>query len=346
MTLVRPLALILVSAAATVAVAGATTDPPVGSKAKEFPITAALNMRPTTHPFRSCRGRVVLFTWYETWYERCSEDDCVKDINALHDKYGPRGLTVLAYGAQERKVVEPFIAEKGVRFPWVLIDTPTQEQFKRDWPAVGAPWSYLIDVDGKIVWQENPRNVPNQNVMKPGTIEALLGAATAPPLLLPAALAEQQKLVEDGLWAAAKKSLEEAAAGGKLGKVDAGWAKDTAAWLGRRHDVALAHADELVKSGWWWDAWDEMNDFARKWEGLDGADKAKVKADEIRAAAKTDKAAEKDLAVGDRVLNLKGLVAKKNWVQARFLLKELLGQTKGTRYADRVAELGEAIPPK
>ena len=339
MRAIRVLCAVVVAAVVTVALADATTDPPVGGQAKEFPITAALNMRPTTHPFRSCRGRVVLFTGFETWYEHCA--DAVADINGIYDKYGPKGLTVLAYGAQERKVVEPWIAEKGVKFPWVLVDTLTQEQFKRDWPAPGMPWSYLIDVDGKIVWQQNPRNMQNPGVLKPGTLEPLLAQATAAPWL-PKALADQQKLLDDGTWAAAKKSLEDAAAGGKLDKVDANWAKETAAWIGRRHDVALAHADELCKKGWWWDAWDEMNDFPHKYEGMDGADKAAAKAAEI---AKTPDA-EKDMKTGERFVNARTQVAKKNWVAARLILKGLTTDTKGTRWADRVAELWEPVPAK
>jgi len=335
----RVLCAVVVAAAVTAAVAGTTDGPPVGGQAKEFPITAALNMRPTTHPLRACRGRVVLLTTFETWYERCA--DAVADINGVYDKYGPKGLTVLAYGAQEKAKVEPWITEKGAKFPWVLIDTPTQEQFKRDWPAPGMPWSYLIDVDGKIVWQENPRNMQNQNVLKPGTMEPLLAAATAAPWL-PKSLAEQQKLLDDGTWAAAKKSLEEIAAGGKLDKTDAGWAKETAAWIGRRHDVALAHADELCKKGWWWDAWDDMNDFPHKYEGMDGADKAAAKAAEIRKTPD----AEKDLKMGDDVLKARDLVAKKNWVPARLILTRLTKDTKGTRFAERVAEIWEPVPAK
>ena len=338
----RVLSAVAVAVVAAVAAAGAddwTTKPPVGGQAKEFPITAALNMRPTTHPFRSCRGRVVLFTAFETWYPRCEEG--VPDINGIYDKYGPKGLTVLAYGAQEKAKVEPWITEKGAKFPWVLIDTPTQEQFKRDWPAPGVPWAYLLDVDGKIVWQENPRNMQNQNVLKPGTLEPLLAQATAAPWL-PKALAEQQVLLDAGTWSAAKKSLEEAAAGGKLDKTDTNWAKETAAWIGRRHDVAVAHADELCKKGWWWDAWDEMNDFPKKYEGMDGADKAAAKAAEIRAVAD----AAKDLKTGDDVVKARDLVAKKNWVPARLILTRLTKETKGTRYAERVAELWEPVPAK
>jgi hypothetical protein len=231
-----------------------------------------------------------------------------------------------------------------VRFPWVLIDTPTAEQFKRDWPAPGMPWSYLIDVHGKIVWQGNPRNMENPGVVKAGLMDSLLAEASAAPVL-PAALAEQQKLLDDGRWAAAKKSLEDAsAAGGALSKTDAAWAKGVAAWIGRRHDACVADADALCKQGWWWDAWDSMNDFPRRFEGMDGADKAAAKAKEIRDN-KTPEAV-KDLTQGDDLVKARDLVAKKNWIPARLILNRLVKETKGTRYADRIAEIMEVVPPK
>lgn len=312
---------------------------PVGKQAKQFPATDSLNMRPTTNPFKTLKGRAILFVAFQTFYPRCA--DAVADLNGLHDKYGPKGLTVLAFGEQERKQVEPWIAEKGVKFPWVLIDTPTAEQFKRDWPSPGQPWSYLIDVNGKVVWQENPRNIQNQNVLKPGTIEGLL-AATTQPGVLPKSLEAHQKNLDDGLWAAAKKGLDEAAAAGTLAKPDLGWAKGTAEWILSRHRVWMTDIDALVKQGWWWDAWEMANDFPRRFEGMEGADAAKAKADEIRKILE----AAKDLAQGDDVLKAKGLVAEKKWNPSKLILSRIVREAKGTRHAERAQELLAIIPPK
>jgi hypothetical protein len=75
---------------------------------------------------------------------------------------------------------------------------------------------------------------------------------------------------------------------------------------------------------------------------MDGADKAKAKADEIR---KTPDAA-KDLTMGDDVLKAKELVLKKNWTPARQILSRILKEAKGTRHGDRAQDLWEMIPPK
>jgi hypothetical protein len=102
-------AAVVVVVAAVAAAEYWTVKPPVGGQAKEFPITAALNMRPTTHPLRACRGRVVLLTAFETWYETCAA--AAADVNGIYDKYGPKGLTMLAYGAQDKAKVEPWLTE-------------------------------------------------------------------------------------------------------------------------------------------------------------------------------------------------------------------------------------------
>ena len=333
---------VLAVVAASAAVASAQ-DAPLGQVSKFFVAVDTLNMRPTKNPLKSLRGRVVLFTAFQTWYQRCEE--AVGDVNGIHDKYGPKGLTVLAFGEQEKKLVEPWIAEKGVKFAWCLIDTPTAEQFKRDWPYPGQPYSFLLDVRGKVVWKENPRNMQNQNVLKPGTLEPLLAEVTQPPFL-PKSLAAQQKPLDDGLWAATKKALEAAAAEGKLDKADIGWAKGTADWIALRHSKWMGDIDALCKQGWWWDAWEMANDFPRRFEGMDGADAAKAKADEIRATGKTDKAAEKDLAWGDDVAKAKGFATTGKAQNAGMILKRIVKDARGTRHAERAQEILETLPAK
>lgn len=329
----KPRSLALALALSLAAPSLAADEVTLGQEARRFAATDTFNMRPTKDPLKSLAGRVVLFVMFETWYQQCA--DGVPDFNALQDKFGPRGLTVLACGAQEKKIAEPFIAEKGVKFPWALIDTPTQEQFKRDWPFPAMPHSFLIDANGKVVWQGHPRMIPA------GTIEPHLAGAWQPPLL-PASLAAQQKLLDEGSWAAAKASLESAAADGKLDKVDAGWAKGTAAWIEQRRAAYPADADALCAKGLWWDAWDMMDHFPRRFEGMPGADAAKAKADAIRATAE----AKKDLEQGDRVAKARAELAKKNVSGARLILTSLVKAAKGTRHAERAQDLLATMPAK
>jgi hypothetical protein len=313
-------------------------EPPVGQQAKLFNATDVFNMRvydmrPTKSPLKALRGRAVLFMMFETWYDQCKEG--VDDINALNDKYGPKGLTILACGAQEKKLIDPFIAEKGVRFSWCLIDTPTQEQFKRDWPFAAMPHAFLIDAYGKIVWQGHPRMIPK------GTIEPYLGGATQPPILAKA-LSTLQAQLDGGQWAEVKKQLDMTFAEAKLEKRDLGWCKDLSAWIEERRAKAVEDAESLCKKGMWWDGWKLLDEFPTRFAGMDGADAAKAKADEIRKNPE----AEKDLKVGDDVLKARELVIKKNWTPARMILVRLIKEGKGTRHGDRAQDLMDLVPPK
>jgi thiol-disulfide isomerase/thioredoxin len=332
---VRCLALVAAAFLANAVALDAVADDraPVGEQEREFVAIDTFNMRPTKNPLKSLKGRVVLFVMFQTWYQKCAE--AVNDLNALHDKYGPKGMTLLACGEQDRKTVEPWIAEKGVKFAWALIDTPTGELFKKDWPTAGYPHSFLIDATGRIAWQGHPQMIP------PGTIEPLLKGTTQAPLL-PKSLEAQQKLLDDGQWAAAKKSLEAFAAEGKGDKADVGWAKGTAEWIQQRYELWFPDAEALVKQGLWWDAWKMLDEFPRRFEGMDGADKAKARAEEIRKTPE----AEKDLRQGDDVAKARELVAKKNWNPAKLILTRILKEAKGTRHADRAQELVEQVPAK
>jgi hypothetical protein len=321
------------------AIAYAGDEPPVGQQAKEFKVTDCFNMVPAANPLHALKGRAVLLTAFET--RNSNAADAIADMNGIHDKYGPQGLTILAFSEQDKASFQQWFDKAGVKFSWVLIDTPTAEQNKRDWPFPGQPWSFLIDPAGKVVWQENPRNMQNKNVLKPGTLEPLLKASWKEPFL-PPALAGQQKLLDDGVWAQAKTALDAIAAAGKLDKADIGWAKGVSAWIVQRHDRYLADADALTKQGWWWDAWNMMDEFPRKFEGMDGADAAKAKAEEIR---KNPEAA-KDLAAGDDVAKAKELFLAKKYPNARLVLQRILKERKGTRHADRAQELMDKLPPK
>ena len=326
-------AVALAAAAAFALAAG--DEPPVGQQVKEFPCVDVLNMRPTTNPLKSLKGRVVLFIHFQTWYPKCV--DAIGDLNKLYDKFGPGGLTPICVAEQERKQFEPVATEKGLKLPVALVDTPTAEQFKRDLPAPGFPWSFLVDVNGKIVWQGHPQMIPK------GTIEPHLGATTQPPLL-PARFADAQAQLDDGRWAAARKTLLDAAAtlDAKTDKADVGWAKGVAAWIEMRRGTYFTEADELCKRGWWWDAWDMMNDFPRRFEAMEGVDTAKAKAAEIRA----NPDAAKDLAAGDDIVKAKAHIANNKPQNARLILQRLVKEQRGNRHADRAKELLEKLPAK
>ena len=301
-------------------------DPAViGRQAAEFTAVDTLNLRPMTNPLKALRGRVVLLIAFETWYPRCLE--AVPDMNKLQDKLGPAGLTILGYSEQERSQMEPDVRKHGAKFGIVMVDSATSDEMKRTFPAPAFPHSFLIDADGKIVWQGHPQGLKEAEV-RPHLL------ATRIPAELPPSLAAALALLDDGRWAAARAALLEAS-GGKLDKVEYGWAKGVAEWIAGRPLKVIDETEALAKAGQWWDAWHAFDDFPRRFEGMDGIDVAQRRAAEIRAAPE----AKKDLAAGDDVAKARGLIAQKKGSAAKLILQRVLREGKGTVHAERAKEL-------
>jgi thiol-disulfide isomerase/thioredoxin len=304
---------------------GAKIDPP--RPAKSFPITECLQMRPTKDPLKSLRGRVVLLTFFGTYYERCAA--AVPDLVAMNDRLGPRGLSVLFVTAdEERATVEKWLQTNGVKWGAVIADTETKEKLLlREYPAPGYPWTWVIDAKGNMVLHDHPQG------LKDAVLEPYLDDTTAPPVM-PETFAQAQQELDAGTWAKAKATLQAAVEGGKLSKVEAGWAKGVAKWIDMRRPKVLAEAEDLRRQGWHWDAWATWDDFQRRFEGMEGCDVAKAKAEEVRK----DPAAADDLKNGDDLVKAKDFLAQKKTAPAKLIL-ERLSKLKTSRFSERAKEL-------
>jgi hypothetical protein len=315
---------------------GAKYEPP--KPAKSFRTSATVKVPPGKSALLALRGRVVLLTIVETYNTRCA--DAVPDMNGLHDRLGPRGLTLLAlFHEEEKDAVEKWIATTGFKGSAAIVDTQDFEKvIQREYQAPGYPWSFVIDAKGALQRHDHPSGLQD------AWLEPYLDEATQPPLL-PETLADAQKELDAGAWAKAKAALQAARDGGKLSKVDAGWAQGVSRWIELRRSRTIPEGDKLEAEGWHWDAWWVFDDFTRRFEGMEGVDVARQKADAIRAS--TDKAVEEDLKQGDDLVKAKEHLAKKTKQgneAARFTLTRM---TKlKTRFGERAAELLATVPPK
>jgi peroxiredoxin len=98
--------------------------------------------------FGELRGKVVLVNFWATWCPPCRKE--MPDLETLYERFGPKGLVVLAISDEEAAKVEPFIRERGVRFP-VLLD-PGRKVNER-FIVEGIPKSFVYDREGKLVAQ-------------------------------------------------------------------------------------------------------------------------------------------------------------------------------------------------
>ncbi len=94
------------------------------------------------------RGKVVLLNFWATWCPPCRKE--MPDLETLYERFQPKGLVVLAISDEEAAKVEPFVRERGVRFP-VLLD-PGRKVNER-FIVEGIPKSFVYDREGKFVAQ-------------------------------------------------------------------------------------------------------------------------------------------------------------------------------------------------
>jgi peroxiredoxin len=94
------------------------------------------------------RGKVVLLNFWATWCPPCRKE--MPDLETLYERFQPKGLVVLAISDEDAAKVEPFVRERGVKFP-VLLD-PGRKVNER-FIVEGIPKSFVYDREGKFVAQ-------------------------------------------------------------------------------------------------------------------------------------------------------------------------------------------------
>ena len=135
----------------------AADDPPAAQDLREAPDFSLLDvrnlfkgdMRKTT--LREFRGKVVLLDFWATWCGPCKE--ATPTIVDLHKKYATKGLVVIGMNLNEAPDrVKAYVEEHGVEYR-VLLDLNANAS--RAYGVLSIPAFYLIDAEGKIVWQES-----------------------------------------------------------------------------------------------------------------------------------------------------------------------------------------------
>jgi thiol-disulfide isomerase/thioredoxin len=97
------------------------------------------------------KGRVVLLDFWATWCAPCRKS--MPDLQALHDKYSARGLTVIGISIDEGgpAKVQRYVRSKKFTYPIVMDDAkdPAWDAYK----VKAIPAAFLLDRDGRVVAQ-------------------------------------------------------------------------------------------------------------------------------------------------------------------------------------------------
>lgn len=119
----------------------------VGSKAPDFK-ASSIDDVPATKTLADYKGQVVLLNIWATWCVPCRTE--MPSIEALHDRFGPRGLKVVAVSvdnAGATDAVRRFRDQYGLTFE-ILQDASGKIQ--QNYQTTGVPETFVIGRDGVI----------------------------------------------------------------------------------------------------------------------------------------------------------------------------------------------------
>jgi peroxiredoxin len=121
----------------------------VGDPAPDFTVLT-LDGEPFT--LSEQRGKVVLINWFATWCPPCVEEMPHLQTE-VWERFRGDGLVMVSVARQETlQVVQPFVAEHGVTWPFAL--DPDRKAFAAYADAF-IPRNHLVDREGTIVFQSN-----------------------------------------------------------------------------------------------------------------------------------------------------------------------------------------------
>ena len=111
----------------------------------------------TAWSFEDLRGKVVLVNFWATWCPPCRRE--MPDMQALYERFRPRGLVVLAISDEDAAKVAPFIAAANYTYP-VLLDPgrKVHELFG----VQGIPKSFVYGRGGRLAASAIDRRTERQ----------------------------------------------------------------------------------------------------------------------------------------------------------------------------------------
>lgn len=157
-------------------------------------------------------GRLYLVECWATWCGPCV--DTIPHLDALHRKYGQRGLTVIGQNVweEDREAVASFVRQQGdaMSYPVAVDDGGFARHWLQAAGVNGIPAAFLVR-DGRLLWQCHPGELKDDDIerMLDGSFD--VGAALSAKEARSAMYQRAVAAMEDGDWSSARQSFEKIA---------------------------------------------------------------------------------------------------------------------------------------
>ncbi len=152
--------------------AEATAAPVVGERPPPVTASVWLNTEGGKSPLEDLEGKAVLVEFWGTWCGPCVR--AMPHIQALHERYGPRGLVVVGITRETADQVKGYLAENGYTMP---IGCDPEQTCVKAYALNGWPSTFVIGKDGTLLYASSPYG-------SEAAVEQALGLESGPAALL------------------------------------------------------------------------------------------------------------------------------------------------------------------
>jgi thiol-disulfide isomerase/thioredoxin len=211
-------------------------------------------------------GRLVLVEKWATWCGPCVAS--IPHLNALADKFGNKGLTIVGITSEPPEKVRPFIERKGVKY---MIGSGGA----RGYVTAGIPHAWLVSPQGQVVWEGYPTD------LKAEQIQEHLKHVTLPPRFeLPRKMKDAESALNARRFGDGMQLLKEHAEGAddNLAKI----ARDTADQVMAYGQERLRKAEDLIKLDGYGHATEILTDLVKSFHDTEIAARARARQTALR----------------------------------------------------------------
>ncbi len=252
-------------------------------------------------------------------------------MNALHEQYSKKGLTIVGVTGEPESKINSFIVSRGIKYTIAIGGAS-------GYKTRGIPHAWLVapgNPGRNVVWEGHPARLNN------GTIDANLKYVRLRPVFkLPDALSRAEKYLNAGRYASGVKELDRYLKRPKDAEVEAAAkaAKEKLTTYGKQK---LDQAALLVKERDFADAVALLEEIEDTFKGIEAGDTAKKQL----SALKRNKDAKVELTAQRYLDKAEGYLKRKKYKLAAKYLRALVSSKKygSTKVAERAEKKLDAI---